>query len=322
MAEPIVLNTIERIGRALFAALTPATGARAFGSVTVSAGPEPVIISPNTYLIPVVGGQLRDDLLFKTDRNPELPRGAEEPGDWAIDAFQDGSVGIKSNVGGVRHNLPAGTLFRFNPPIEGLPLTATLEADMTDGSDDRQLIKRVAFFEDLDSASPSNDIFASKIGDRGVMLVWAQSEPVEGAISSLRQGANRGSRQRRFWRESFVLYVVVSNLLGDGTRRQDGLVIVQAITRLLTDRLQNDDGEQLSTVGSGVEITDRSRLGRSAHHYIYGIRLRVNQTLEATLDGRTFSPWLRTAYRGALPGREDPEPIEDLVIVDANDSMP
>lgn len=318
MAEPIALNTIEQLGRALFATLAPATGVRATGSVLVTAGASDVSISPNTYLIPVVGGQLRDDLLFKTDRNPA----GDEAGDWVILAGDTGAVGIKSNVGGVRHNLPSGTLFRFSPPIDGVPPTATLAADMTNGSDEDQLIRRVAFFEDLDSASPSNDIFASKIGDRGVMLVWAQSEPVEGAISSLRQGANRGSRQRRFWRESFVLYVVVSNLLGDGTRRQDGLIIVQAITRLLTDRLQNDDGEQLSTVGSGVEITDRSRLGRSAHHYIYGIRVRMNQTLEATLDGRTFSPWLRTTYRGALPGREPPEPIQDLVIVDAKDTMP
>lgn len=309
MPEPLTLNSIERLGRALFATLAPATGVRATGLVTVAG--LAAVLPANTYLIPVVGGQLRDDLLFKT-------REAR--------AFSDAplSVAITSNVGGSRHNLPAGTVFRFNPPLDAdsFAPTATLDADMLDGSDEGALIRRVAFYEDLDSASPSNDLFVSKIGDRGVMLIWSKSEPAEGAMAGLRQGNNRAGRTRKFWREHFVLYVVVSRLTSDASRRQDGQVITQVITRLLTDRMQNDDGEQLSTVGGGVEITERARLGRSANHYIYGIQLRLNQTLEATPDGRVFAPWLRTSYGGALPGREPPEPIQDLVIVDVLDPMP
>lgn len=316
MAEPITLNSIERLGRALFATLAPVTGVRATGTISIAAlpGTGSLQVPANTYLMPVVGGQLRDDLLFKT------------AADWSITlddagSFDDG-LPIKSNVGGTRHNLPEGTVFRFNPPFEGLAATATLDADMTDGSDEAQLIRRLAFYEDLDTSSPSADLFASKIGDRGVMLIWSKSDPAEGAMAGLRQGANRASRTVKFWRENFVLYVVVSRLTTDNFRRQEGLIIAQVISRLLTDRMQNDDGEQLSTVGGGVEITERARLGRSPSHYIYGIRLRVNQTLEASPDGRVFAPWLRTSYGGALPGREPPEPIEDLVIVDALDPMP
>lgn len=313
MAEPLAFNTIEQLGRAIFATLAPATGVRATGSITVEAlgSGEPAILPANTYLLPVIGGQLRDDLVFKTTDEWSLPRGTQEAG-----------VTIKSNVGGLRHNLPAGTVLRFNPTAEGFAATATLDADMTSGSDAGALIKRVAFFEDLDSAAPSSDLFASKIGDRGVMLIWTNSEPVEGAMGGLRQGANRATRTRKFWRESFVLYVVVTRLTGDSARRQEGQVIMQAITRLLTDRMQNDDGEQLSTVGGGVEITNRARLGRSAGHYIYGVQFRANQTLEPAADTRTFARWLRTSYVGAVPGREPPEPIEDLEVVDATDPMP
>lgn len=311
MAEPLAFNTIEQLGRAVFATLAPATGIRATGSVTVTGGAAELVLPANSYLLPVVDGQLRDDLVFKTADEWTVPPGVAEPG-----------VTIKSNVGGIRHNLPADTVFRFNPPVDGIAATATLDADMTGGSDAGALIKRVAFFEDLDSASPSSDLFASKIGDRGVMLIWTNSEPVDGAMGGLRQGANRATRSRKFWRESFVLYVVVTRLTGDSARRQEGQVIMQAITRLLTDRRQNDDGEQLSTVGGGIEITNRARLGRSASHYIYGVQIRANQTLEPAADTRTFERWVRTNYVGALPGREPPEPIQDLEVVDATDPMP
>lgn len=311
MTEPLAFNTIEQLGRAIFATLAPATGVRATGSITVTGGASELVLPANTYLLPVIDGQLRDDLVFKTTDDWTVPALAVEPG-----------VTIKSNVGGIRHNLPAGTVFRFNPPVDGIAGVATLDADMTGGSDAGALIRRVAVFEDLDSASPSADLFASKIGDRGVMLIWTNSEPVDGAMGGLRQGANRATRTRKFWRESFVLYVVVTRLTGDSARRQEGQVIMQAITRLLTDRMQNDDGEQLSTVGGGIEITNRARLGRNERHYIYGVQIRANQTLEPAADTRTFARWLRTAYVGAVPGREPPEPIEDLEVVDATDPMP
>lgn len=316
MAEPIILNTIERLGRALFATLAPATGTRGTGLITVTAlpGAGPVSLPRNSYLIPVVGGNLRPELLFKT---------AE---DWVVEAVDvpvsEAGVPIKSNIGGARHNLPEGTLLRFDPPVDGFAPTATLDADMTNASNTGALIRAAGFYEDLDLANPTDDLFAARVGDRGVMLIWSRSEPAEGALGGLRQGSNRATRAARFWREHFVLYVVVSRLTGDAKRRQDGHLIVQAITRLLTDRHQNDDGEQLSTVGSGVEITERTRLGRRANHYIYGIQLRVNQTLESTLTGRTFSPWLRTHYEGTLPGRADPEPGSDLEVVDVTDPMP
>jgi len=311
MTEPLVLNTIERLGRALFATLAPATGVRATGTITATAGPVNVEIPRNTYLLPVVGGSLREDLVYKTTEAFTLVAGTTEAG-----------IPITSNVGGARHNLPAGTVFRFDPPCGGVSATATLDAAVLDASDDGQLIESVGFYEDLQSADPSQDLFAAKVADAGVLLVWTQSEPVEGGMAGLRQGATRATRAARFWRESFVMYVVASRLSGDTRRRQSGQIILQAVTRLLTDRHQNDDGETLSTIGAGVEITHRARLGRSERHYIYALQIRVNQTLEPVLAARAFTLWLHTHYVGALPGRLPPEPTEPLVIVDALDRRP
>lgn len=288
----ITVNVIEALGRALFAQLAPLTGTRATGTVTVTP-PADAEIEPNTYLLPVVGGSLRDDLLFKTTPSPATGS------TWLLPGGLPAPIAITSNVGGARHNLAAGTVFRLSPPVPGVG-ALTLTANMTDGSDEGALVKRVAFFEDLDSGNPSKDIFAAKLGDYpALMLVWQDSEPAEGTSAGLRQGANRGARGVRFMRERFVLYVITGRLEGDGSRRQDGLVVMQAVTRMLTDRQRNADGEQLSTIGAGVEVNERTRLRRGERHYIYALRLRMNQTLQP-IDERTFNPWLTTALSGAL----------------------
>jgi len=309
------MNAIEGLGRALFAVLSPLTGTRATGAVSVTS-PAGGILPPNTYLLPVVGGQLRDDLLYKTRRQ------SAAASDWAVAAGVPTYVGITSNVGGAQHNLPAGTVFRFDPPLAGFDATATLDADMTDGASADQLVRRVAFFEDMDSTNPSKDIFAAKLGDYpALMLVWQDSEPVEGMTAGLTQGSTRGGRKVRFMRERFVLYVITGRLTGDGSRRQEGLTILQAATRLLSDRQQNADGEQLSYIGSGVEVNERTRLRRGERHYIYALRLRANSVLQP-IDERTFQAWNHTDYGGALPGREAPEPTDPLTVLDALDPMP
>jgi hypothetical protein len=103
--------------------------------------------------------------------------------------------------------------------------------------------------------------------------------------------------------------------MGDSARRQEGLVVMQAVSRLLTDRQQNLDGEQLSSVGAGVEVNQRSRLRRGERHYIYAIRLRLNQVF-TPIDERAFNAWITTAYTGTLPAREAPEPVVPIVVVD------
>jgi len=313
VTEPLGFNSIERLGRAIFAALAPATGVRAEGLVTVvNPGFDTVELPPNTYMVPVVSDALREDLVFKIPGRQALTL---EPGQH--------DVALISNVGGARHNLPVGTTFRFSPPIAGLEPTGALAEATTGGSDDGAIIRSVAMFEDLDVATADRDIFAALLGQfPACMLIWSQSEPAEGALGGLRQGANRGARRVRFWRETFVIHVITGKLGGDSARRNEGLVAVQAVCRLLSDRMQNDDGEQLSTVGAGVEIIQRARLARSQNHYIYGIRFRVNQTLEPSPDSRVFAPWLSTRVQGELPGRVAPEPTEGLAVVDDETPMP
>jgi len=313
MAEGLLDNSIERLSRAILAQLTPLTGERAEGVVRATGLGAEVVVPANTYLVATVRGHKREDLLYKT------------AGDWTIPAVPGAFVDlpIVSNVGGHRHNQPNGTTFRFEPPIPGLEPTGTAIGAIAGGSNDGQLVKSVAIFEEIDSGNEQEDFFDSMLIDYpGVIVSWLTSEPAEGAQAGLRRGSTRGSRSVSFYRESFVLYVIVGRLASLGARRAEGQVIMQAATRLLSDRMQNDDGEQLSTVGAGVEIESRARLIRREKHYVYGVRLRTNQTAEARVDGREFAKWTKTRIQGAVPGREAPEPTTPLVIVDDTEEMP
>lgn len=307
MPEAVDANTIDSLGRAILAQLSPLTGARASGEVSVTAGAAAVVVPANTYLLPVVRGELRDDLPFKT------------VGDWQVNAGATSSIPIVSNVGGARMNLDAATVFRFDPPIDGVEGDVLLDAPGTaGGNDDGALLRRMGFFEDLDAQNASQDIFAGKLTEYpALMLTWQNSEPAEGAMAGLRQGNNRGRRAVKFFREYFVAYIAVGRLAADRRRRQEGLVAAQAASRLLTDRLQNDDGEQLCSVGGGVEIIGRTRVKRGPRHYIYAVRLRVNQVLQQAADTRVFHRWETTRIVSSL----EAEP-EALPVVDISEPMP
>jgi hypothetical protein len=319
LTEPLTLNTIEQLARALFAQLSPITGGRSTGALQVTAEPgADAVLSRNAYLAPVVGGQYREELLFKVAANPATPDGS-----WPIAAGATELVAITSNIGGTRQNVvaaPGGTVFRFDPPQPGLLPAALLLDDLAGGDDSDQLVRGLAAYEDLDSANPAIDAFAAKLTDLpALMLVWMSSTPVEGTTAGLRRGSSRQGRNVVIMREAFTLYVLVGNLVGDSRRRQLGSIIMQAATRLLTDRIANLDGETLSSIGA-VEIGSRTRLRRGAGLYIYALQLRTSQTL-TPIETREFAPWLRTAIHETLPGHEAPEPTDPIEVVDVEEPM-
>lgn len=310
MAE-LTENTIELLSRALLAQLTPITGERAAGVVTASApGPDPITVPRNTYMIPVVRGHLRPELVFKT-----LAEGVV-PGGGTLD------LAVTSNIGGARHNVADETVFRFDPPVPGLAPTATARGDFTGGSNVGALLRNVQIFEDVDATNVEEDFFASMMTDPpAAVLSWQQTEQAEGEVVGLRRGASRATRSVVLDAESFVLYVIVARIDGPGMRRKEGQVIAQAATRCWRGRMKNIDGEQLMATGGGVAVVSRARVARAPKHYVYAVRLRAIQSAETRVDGRTFTRWERTNIQGALPGREAPEPTDALTIVDDTEDM-
>jgi hypothetical protein len=325
MPTPLDYDVIEALARAILGQLAPLTGTRGTGTMTVSnpsgAGVE---LDPNMCLLPVVHDELADDLVFKVAPNPAtvLPHG--KGGAWTIPPGGSLSVAVRSNLGGARHNLLAGTRLRFDPLITDLDDEATLDADITDAADRAEgelALRRAVYYEDMDPAAVEDDIAGGRLSQLpGLMLVWTQSTPYEGRTAGTNQGSTRLADGIRGFAENYRLFVVSSSVAGSGKRRSEGLRLMQAITRLLTDQQVTTDGEQLTNLGS-LELLNRSRFVRGERHYVYAMTLRVNRVISRT-DTRTFLPWLRTRLQQALPGREAPEPTTPLTVVDIGVPIP
>jgi hypothetical protein len=214
-------------------------------------------------------------------------------------------------------------VFRWDPPLSELAAECSLVADITDGADksDHPQVNSAVYYEDLSSSRVQDDLFKGRLRTLPALLIsWDGSTPLEGRASGANQGSTRPEDTVRIFSENYRMFVIVSEYSSDKRRRGNGLRVVQALTRLLTDQVQTRDYETLCNLGS-LEILSRSRFSRDERHYVYTIPLRVNRSMKR-LEERTFTPWLKTRTQAALPGRPAPEPTGSLTIVDATDPKP
>ena len=321
----IVGNEIKRLARSILAQITPVTGTRATGAVTVTAETADVELPPNAYLVPIVHGKSGAKALdhhnpFKVTPNPATVDPVGQGGDWTITSAGVAGVGVTSNVGGVRHNLAGGTELVFDPPIAGLVPKVTLDAAMTDGAEGpKGSLLRAVFFEDLETNKVATDFMDGRIPNHpAVMIVWARSDPAEGRTIGLRQGGTRVGRGKRILHEMYGFYIVTSRLAADPLRRSEGLQLLEDCAALLTDSKCNRDNEALVSLGSGLEVNERTRFTRGPGAYVYAMTLRASRTLRH-VDERTFNPWNLTRYRDFL---EQEGILGEIDLVDVSFAMP
>lgn len=327
MPEPLNLNSIEMLARAIFAHLHPMTGTRASGTATVSAPAGPDVVLPkNTYLLPIISGEANDHKLYK------VAPSTGDSGSWLIPGAGELSVDVVSNIGGGQQNLPAGSRFRFDPPLPGLNQDVVLDAPITNGTNVRSalfgatagqeaLLKRMVFWQEMQSAEAGHEFFTAQSGDfPALLMIWTRSVPLQGRTTGGNQGNTRAGRGQRIFREGFECYIGAGSLSAATVRRNEAMSAMQAATRLLSDSQLNVDGEALSTV-AGIEITSRAFAVADQQHYIYQFGFEANATYER-VERRTFGPWDVNHITATLPGRTAPEPTAPLTAVDTEDPMP
>jgi hypothetical protein len=329
VADPLNHNAIETLARRVFAHLWPLTGTRASGTATFSApaGPAPVTLTKNAYLLPIVGGEAVDHRLYKVSANP-----ATADGSWVIPAGGSLSVAVHSNIGGGQMNLPATARLRFDPKYPGLDQVGDLDAAITNGTNlcsslfgdaegEEALLKRMVFWQQMQTAESAQEFFRAASGDFPAMLmIWTRSVPMQGRTTGGAQGNTRAGRGQRIFREGFECFIGSGSLQGASKRRSQAMTAMQAATMLLSDSQHNVDGETLSSV-AGLEITSRRFAVAEQAHYIYQFGFDANATYERVLR-RTFGPWDLNHIQVLVPGREAPEPTGELELVDVTDPMP
>ncbi len=291
-------STTIGTGRALMAALQPITGNRAAGQIRLRTKPGTTLNIPRySYWTPVIGGQRRTSWLFKTMEGPNKDKS------WTVDDSGTSLISIMSNIGGMRHNVPADTQFQPDIPIDTLVLqgvdTPKAEAEFIGGTNPSDYcgVQDMVMFETFDGPVLTSDIHRSPLNQfPGIMIVFQDSTPADGvAIAQNNQSAINAGTDKKFYKTTFTISVITTKGEGDMSRRQQGLIIADAVSALLIDKHSGDKGEPLSNPG-GVQIRQMIREDGTQpiyqKFYIYTTLVSC-MTLLQRLDFRTFSPWLR-----------------------------
>jgi hypothetical protein len=133
-----------------------------------------------------------------------------------------------------------------------------------------------------------------------VVLTWDSGGPGDNqTISPLSRP--RGGRGKTIEKQEWSVFVISSRQDADPARRLEGLAILDAVADIVTDR-QIVDGFAFSSP-AGAYIVGRERWAVQPGMYVYRLRLQTTGS-RTMLDGRTFSPWLRT--RLDVPTTDDP----------------
>ena len=295
-------DPITATSRALLAVLAPLTGERSSGAVVLqSSGPGSVTVKLGQYAVPVIDGQLSPELLVKVARNP-----ATADGSWVV-SVDPTTVDVVSNLGGVRHNLPAGTVLQLDPPVAGLISNrpTVVSPGMLGGADASGFgaLLDVAQAESLTGPLLSVDLRRSELQRfPAACLTWTSMLPADGSsVPQVRPGGRTGVKSK-LYRLTFVLTVVTSRTDSGSARRHEGRWIVNALLTALSDR-QSVDGEVISSP-AGVQVQSVTRepntQGVFQQYYVYNIELNCEVTLTG-LDQRTFADWLSARLRAYKP---------------------
>jgi hypothetical protein len=305
------MSYIESLALDLLATLGPVTGKRASGTVRMVATGDDVTVPRNTFLCPVVGGQLETKYVFKVAEGPNTDRSWTVTGDGTdIDVF--------SNIGGARHNVAAGTLFRFSPPlIDGIS-SVTAVSDFTGGSDNTEYggVRDAVVYESLDG-DISVELLRSRLaGLPGIVITWTGSEPSDGTTIPTMQSTRVANGQTLF-KEMFAIFVIVDKSTSEAARRGEGLYILEDVTRFLTDR-HAIDGRPYSNP-QGVHVVRRGRERGPQKLYqrfnVYTVVVTAQRTL-CKYDVRIWNDWNTSVIDSGVTQRPGEPDQGDKTVVD------
>lgn len=282
------MSILIRQARAILSLMQPMNGDIATGVASCAALTAPTVLPKNTYLLPILGGQIRPEYLFKTTTDTNVG--------VTLTAFP-----IKSILGNQDHNLPIGTKLVFDPPVEGLPQSATVSTACTGallytgfGS-----VRTVKLYESIPAGDLNEKLFNADAETPALILTWMGSGETD--------PAGRGVAHME---DRWMLYAISARSTSDHSRRAEGLYILDEATEWLFDR-SHVDKECFSTPAN-IEITGRDRLAINPTTYAYTLSFKTQRTVSKR-DRRVFPKWDTTTLTApTTTGNGDPVPLVEL----------
>lgn len=306
------------------ATLQPLTGDRATGTVDIQlkSGVPPGLLLPfNTYLIPLLSGQIRAQMLIKLAKNPD-----REDGAWEVLA---GGVNAAcfSNIGGERYNFPAGTQFIFEEPLIDF-VEATAAADFVGGTNPNNVwaVKDIVEYETLNGPVLTMDIRRSGLKDTPAILVTFEDiQPGDGAATSTTQRGTRQGTRQFIYKFTYTVSVITTRSDSDQFRRNEGLAIVDRVLTLLNDRSAVDGYVAASPGGWQIRSVFRENGPQDIYQkfYIYHVLVSATGAI-VTEDSRIYAPWLLACMDVVNPqsaGDETSITVVDDMCVEMNNVL-
>ena len=252
------MSMIHETARAIMAICHPITGTRSTGENLITSNGSDFDLPMGTFAIPVTDGQANSSLIFKTLEGPNDDKS------WTITGAGT-AVQCTSNIGGARHNLPAGTKFNFDPPIYDASVSANTH--FTGGTDEL----RYGGLKDFiiwDLLQPDISLALRRSPIRAfpsAVIMWVDDQPADGSTVSQTERPTRGNWKTVLYRESFQIAVISSRAESSHSRREEGFYVLDKITELLTDK-RSIDGKSVSNP-SGLQVLRRWREGISTQNH-------------------------------------------------------
>lgn len=300
-----MIGSTTRTARAILEVLKPLTGSPATGTATVTASGADVVVPAGCFLAPVKktrGGSSkidRDNLVRTRTATTVTGSGV--------------AVDVITMLGGARQNLPAGTVLRFDPPLEGVEDTAPVVATMTGGADATGVgaVKHVVETEQIETATAALDLFNARAssGSPCIVLSWDSTG-----------GTRKVGRGTLVQPERWTLFVIVSRVDSSASRRSEGREIMDAVEGYLLDRA-SVAGHVFSSPPTSILGRVRTAITKSS--YVYAVQIetfahpkRIETRGETSPDGEmTWADWRRTKLDVELAGVPPfPAIVDDAII--------
>lgn len=312
------MSTIVNTARGVAALMSGLTGTRATGTVTAKATGSDVEVRPGDYIVPIVEGERRYDLLLKVAKNPNTSNAR-----WTVTAGGT-TIDVMSQLGGARQNIPSvsvdPTSCYWDLPLrDGLEETLTLDAPgMVGGADPSGFvsIQQIETYEAV-GLPVALDLFRARLSKLpAVAIVWQGSDPGDGATTNaVDKGSSRVGQGQQLFVERFDILIITDRLDSEHLRRQEGLSLADEIVELIVDRTSADGVCISSPSGLTIHGRFRSELGARGdfqQFYIYGIQCSLMRSYSRR-EHRTFNPWLYTDITAQKPepnGLTDPSDLQ------------
>jgi hypothetical protein len=288
------VGTVDN-SRAIEAVLQRMQGPSALGQLLVHSTGPTGRVPPGAFAIPEAANASIEAATVFVKPNPATLDAKGNGGYWNVTSGGT-LVDVESVQGGLRPNLPAGTLYRWDDAIDGIELASHTLAGMTGGAFGGELGGRLRFvgqYKQLSKVDAQTLFQAQAYDFPAAVLSWESSQPSDGPMqSSPGPRTTRVGSLRMIWRHIWTLFLITSRQDTAGNRRREGERLRDDALEILADCV-SARGLWVS-MSPGIEVLESRVFGISPTSYVDVVRFATHIVIRHRPQPAAYNDWETT----------------------------